>query len=262
VTIEDQIVALFANANPVPSLALLDPIEPLDMESLTDPSERSREMTEVQTLDSGDDVRRRSKKPGLLVAAIAAVVVALGIGVLVASPGPQIPATPLNRAAVFWVAMANGDRDTALAQLEPGATAVGGANTFGWAHTLEEQFDWYEVVGFRWAFDQCIETTEGEIECSASGRNDWSDALGVEPITGTFVMEIGPGGITEITEKDESFVRQWSPLVLEVFNDWVETNHPADAAVMWGEDDPDVSPEILDLFALNTERFVQAQSNG
>ena len=258
-TNEAQVAALFAKANPVPSLALLDPLEPVETDSLTSRSERSRQMTEVKTMDSGEDVRRRSNRPGVVVAAVAAVVVAIGIGVLVASPGPQIPATPVDHAAVFWVAMANGDRDTALAQLAPGASAEG-ANTFGRAHTLEGQFDWYEAVGFRWAFDQCIETAESEIECTVSGRNDWSDALGLEPITGTFVMEIGPSGITEVIDKDESFTSQWLPLAFDVFADWVETNHPADAAVMWTDDD--VSPEVLELFALNTERFVQAQSNG
>ena len=37
--------------------------------------------------------------------------------------------------------------------------------------------------------------------------------------------------------------------------------HPDDAEVMWGSDE-DVNPEILALFATNTERFVADQQAG
>ena len=40
-TIEDQIAALFANANPVPSLDVFDPVEPLDIDRLERRPERS-----------------------------------------------------------------------------------------------------------------------------------------------------------------------------------------------------------------------------
>jgi hypothetical protein len=253
---EDQVAVLFAKANPVLSLDLLDPVEPVNLEHLEDRSERSRDMTELKTKGSGGEVRRWSQRPGLLVAAIAAAVLAIGIGVFMTSQGPQIAATPVDRATAFWVAMAAGDRETAIAQMATGATAVGRANTFGRAHTLQGQFDWYESVGFHWAIDECIETAEGEIECTVFGRNAWSDALGVEPVIGTFVMEVGEDGITEIAEKDESFTSQWLPLAFDVFAIWVWANHPADAAVMFT--DGDVNPEILDLYEINTERFVEA----
>ncbi len=48
-TFEDQVVALFAKANPVPSLDLLDVVEPLDMGHLADLPERSSAVTEAST---------------------------------------------------------------------------------------------------------------------------------------------------------------------------------------------------------------------
>ncbi len=54
-TNEDQIVALFAKANPVPSLDVFDPVEPLDMDRLEKRAERSRGMTDTKT----DQVRLR-----------------------------------------------------------------------------------------------------------------------------------------------------------------------------------------------------------
>jgi hypothetical protein len=257
---DDQVAALFARANPVHSLDLLDPVEPVDIDSLRDRSERSREMTEVKTPESGGEVRRRGQRPGLLVAAAVAVVLAIGLGVFLASRGPQIPATPVAHATAFWTAMSSGDRDTVLALMAPGVTEPGGANTFGRAHTLWGQFDWYEAVGFRWALDQCLETAEGDIECMVSGRNAWSDALRIEPVHGTFIMEVGEDGITAIDDKQDSFASRWSPLVFERFFTWVEVNYPADAAVMWA--DVDVTPEILELFEINTQRFVEAQTGG
>ena len=48
-TKEDQIVALFASANPVPSLDVFDAVEPLDIDRLEKRSERSSAMTDTKT---------------------------------------------------------------------------------------------------------------------------------------------------------------------------------------------------------------------
>jgi hypothetical protein len=49
VTNEERIAALFAEANPVRSLDMLDPLEPLDIDPLESRSERSSVMTDVKT---------------------------------------------------------------------------------------------------------------------------------------------------------------------------------------------------------------------
>jgi hypothetical protein len=81
VTNEDQIAALFAKANPVPSLDLLDPVEGLDMEHLAHLSARSSEMTNVKTDQMKPEGRGRW--PRLAVAVAIAVIAVVAIGILV-----------------------------------------------------------------------------------------------------------------------------------------------------------------------------------
>ena len=76
-TNEDQIVALFAKANPVPSLGVFDPVEPLDMDRLEKRAERSRGMTDTKTDQvslRGPD-RWRRLAPVLLIPVIVLVAV-------------------------------------------------------------------------------------------------------------------------------------------------------------------------------------------
>ena len=176
---------------------------------------------------------------------------------------PPVPETTtvassakVEHAIAFWEALAAGDRQAALALVD----STGLKNPpFGRAFTLEGQFDWYEAVGWKWTLEECGRARTATVECTAAGRNAWSDALGVDPVAGTFVVRFGTDGITYVTEKHESFFSKWHPLVFEIFADWVVANHPDDADVMF--DLVDVNPEILDLYAVNTRRFVDAQED-
>lgn len=196
----------------------------------------------------------RSRGPSVAVA-IAAVVIAIGIGAMVATRGSQTT-SQLDRATDFWVAVSAGDREAALSYLDPLAAQSGDANLFGRASTLEANFDWYEAVGWEWTLDQCVEVDGGGIECTVTTRNDWSDAIGLEPIVSVHQVEVGDTGITAIIDKDENFRSQWIPRSFEVFANWVETHHPEDVLIMFGPDD--LNPQILDLYEINTERFVEA----
>lgn len=214
-------------------------------------------MTEEITIDDGGKQVRRGRGRGLLVTAtVAAIVIVIGIGGFTASRGPRVATSPLDLAKAFWVAVSDGDRETAIGLLDPEQVENGVLNLFGRAHTIEGQLDWYEAVGFRWALDQCVQTAEGVTECTVSGRNAWSEAIGLEPVPGTFAMEIGESAIRDIREQRESFRSQWLPQVHDVFNRWVETHYPADAPIMWN--DSDITPEGLELFEINTARFVEA----
>ena len=46
---------------------------------------------------------------------------------------------------------------------------------------------------------------------------------------------------------------------LDEFNRWVTEMYPDDAAAMWNG--PEMSPEIMGLFEVNTARFVDAHQN-
>lgn len=78
-TNEDQIVALFAKANPVPSLDLLDPVEPLDTQRLAHLSERNSAMTDVKTDEINPEGPGRRPRLGLVLAMAVIAVVAVGI---------------------------------------------------------------------------------------------------------------------------------------------------------------------------------------
>jgi hypothetical protein len=171
-----------------------------------------------------------------------------------ATPGPA------ERATDFWGAVSSGNRDGAVAQVDPSGLTSRGVSTFGRAHTLQGQFDWYEAVGWEWTLDQCVEAANGSAVCTATARNRWSEALGIDPVEGKFEMEIGEAGIIAITDQGLGFGRTWGELVFGVFADWVSANHPEDASVMF-DFDTDVNPDILDLYRVNTERFIRAHTD-
>ena len=201
-----------------------------------------------------ESVQNRGRGP-VVATVVAAVVIAIGIGAVFATRGPQA-ASPLDRATEFWMAVSAGDREAAVLHLDPNAARSGEANLFGRASTLETNFDWYEAVGWQWTLDQCVEVEGGDIECTVTTRNDWSDAIGLEPIVSVQHMEVGDTGITAIIDKDENFRSQWIPKSFEIFASWVEAHHPEDVPIMFGPDD--VNQQILDLYEINTERFVEA----
>ena len=80
------------------------------------------------------------------------------------------------------------------------------------------------------------------IRCTASASNTWTGALGVEPISGNFLVVFNDDGITNVIEELNSFRSQWTPQVFKVFANWVEANHPDDAAIMF-EADTDINQE-------------------
>lgn len=171
----------------------------------------------------------------------------------------EAAATPAEQAAHFWEAVAAGDVEAVSAVVDPEAFASGEANIFGRAGTLEGQFDWYEAVGWEWRFDGCTDADE-VVVCTATARNPWSDVLDVEPVTGTFEVEVGEAGITAITDRSGSFISQWSSQVFVAFGNWVLDHHPEDGDSMF-DFDADVNAAILDLYRVNTERFVEAHTS-
>jgi hypothetical protein len=76
---EEQVVALFAKANPLPHLDLLDPVEPLDVNHLDHLSRRSSEMVDIQDTERAE--KTRPIRPRLLPLVAAAVIVIVGLAV-------------------------------------------------------------------------------------------------------------------------------------------------------------------------------------
>ena len=78
-TIEDQIVALFASANPVPSLDVFDAVEPLDIDRLEGRPERSSAVTDTKTdkVMVEEPARWRRLAPVLAIPLVVVVALAL-----------------------------------------------------------------------------------------------------------------------------------------------------------------------------------------
>ncbi len=171
----------------------------------------------------------------------------------------EAAASPTDQATEFWEAVASGDVEAATAAVDPGALESGSVNLFGRAATLDAQFDWYEAVGWEWALDECVESEDGSPVCTVTATNSWSDALGVEPVGGTYQIEVSETGITGIEDVGAPFIERWSPRAFEVFANWVVDNHPDDADVMF-DFSVSTNDEILELYRVNSERFVEAQS--
>jgi hypothetical protein len=225
-TIEDQVVALFAKANPVPSLDLLDPIEPLDIDYLTDRSERSRDMSEVKTIEPREEARRTRWAPVLVAAlvAVAAVAVLLSRGVF-----DTQPATPIEVVDAYYEAVNERDFETVAGLFPPGTE-----RSF-----IEEQVnleDWElgAALGWHYVPQDCQEVSQGDggvqVECAYTATTDLTRVLGLEPQTGQVTLLIEDGHIQGLTETTVSEGDTFE--VLQTFHDWVAENHPDDVDTM------------------------------
>lgn len=162
-------------------------------------------------------------------------------------------------ATAFWQALAAGDKEQALSLVDPVERDSPAVPPHGRAFTLEGQFDWYDAVGWEWQLSTCEAETGAAPTCTVSASNAWSEALGIEPIAGRFRVSFSDDGIIRVTDTSGSFSSRWSQQAFEPFASWVQENHPDDAEVMF-DFDTDVNDEILDLYEINTTRFVESQT--
>lgn len=216
---------------------------------------------------------RRADRSAVLVTVAVALVAIVALVLAIGSGGSSqvidvaderddatVVAGRVGVAEAFWEAVAAGERETALGYVDPAEVDSGFLALHGRAFTLDDQFDWYEVVGWRWRLGECTTSNAGPdtVECTISARNAWSDSLGLEPITGSYSLRFSEAGIVELRNPLGEFAGQWNADVFGVFEDWVRENHPADADIMFNFS-VDVNDEILRLYELNTARFVDAQ---
>ncbi|MEM7274388.1 MAG: hypothetical protein AAF547_14990, partial [Actinomycetota bacterium] len=117
------------------------------------------------------------------------------------------------------------------------------------------------VVGWRWDFEACTATDSELIaQCTATARNAWSDARGVEPVPGTFLVEVTENGVVGIIDNFDAFGMAWSDQSFGPFVEFVVDNDMDDAETMFGTPG-DVTPEILGLYEQYTTAFVEAQQD-
>lgn len=251
---EDQVVALFAKANPVPSLSMLDPVEPVDVGHLIHRSERSSEMLDVKTAETPERVsRRRRFAPALVLGLITFATLAI----LVGRPGPL--ASPIDVANAHMEARANLDTERALSLFAGDATVR--EEGFG----LEEYSDlwaWYRSIGWEWEPDGCEQRSTSEngglVRCTYQFENDMSRALDHPPVTGEVNMLVSEGRITQLVSYLD--IRQFSD-VWEAFLTFVSENHPNDVDTMYvpGGTNPRLDADSRALWADYVREFTAAQ---
>ena len=249
---DDQVAAMFAKANPLPSLDLLDPVEPLDPGHLADRSERSRDMTELKTTPTLEGVKRRSRRlvPVLGVTVIAVVALA----VLMTRDGGV--ASPESLASAYMEARENLDAETAQALFAPDATVSDEGYDLSEMPAL---FDWYRALNWNWTRGECAEPSNppGEggtiVQCSTEFESDWTRALGHAPITADVQILVSEGAITTLTSAlDIEFEGVWG-----AFFTWIDANHPDDIDQMYDSVGPLLDDDSIALWEQYTDEFVE-----
>jgi hypothetical protein len=197
------------------------------------------------------------------------VVIAASCGGGDESDASEVTAAPsqdaVADATAFWEAVVAGDRATALAYIGPPPEGEEPERLFGRAHNMESQFDWYQAVGWRWTLEGCTADDAGPeyAECDVTAQNAWTEAMGLDPFPSTLVFRFDDDGhVREISggAGGDRFVDDWLARGWGPFRAWVEENYPEDLEVMTADDV--LSAEALELYEINTERFVTAQGDG
>ena len=235
--IEDQVAALFAKANPVPSLALLDPIGSMDLEHLEDRSGRSSGMTELKT---AEEQKAGPRRPTWLVPALVAtlaLLIAIPVYLSRQAPVADEP-SPEAIAIAYLEALAANDVDTLHELVAPTAINVDRNDQSG----ILAWRDAVEIVITRLG---CTEVeqygTDGAVvNCPWVYDSKWHQALGLEPSSMLQVFMIRDGKIQDQNEANSRISDL--DLLWTSFRSWVEENHPEDVATMYnteGEDPED-----------------------
>ncbi len=250
---DDQVVALFARANPVPSTALLDPIESVDIDSLRNRSERSRAMSEVETTSAKPEAvgRRSPLVPVLAVVAIA--VIALTV-LLTRDDGVASPESVAN---AYMEARENLDAEAAQALFAPDARVAEEGFDLSQIPAL---FAWYRASNWNWTPGECP-VSAGEVEamarCSYQFENDWTRGLGHAPVTGEIQIVVSDGQIVSLTSYLDTaqFGDVWEGFLI-----WIEQNHPDDFDQMYvpGGTAPLIDENSIALWEQYTDEFVAA----
>jgi hypothetical protein len=182
------------------------------------------------------------------------------------------PATPESVATGFLEAYGNHDQEQAAAYLADDAdvdglfAAVGTQLPGATVQDLRRVEDWLAAVGYEHRIDAC-EPRDADpaaprfFHCEVEYQSLRSAALGLGPYPASFDLTVSGG---EVTEASMTFgLEEFSVEVWEPFSQWVLTNHPEDAGVMYQDDSfsaARLTPASIRRWAENTQDYVDAQA--
>ena len=122
-----------------------------------------------------------------------------------------------------------------------------------------------QATGWRYMRPDCTATVPEPpitVTCTYTMQNAWSQAIGVEPFTGSsFEFVIADGQIQQVTHDFD--VSEFGPQVFDVFVAWLSDTYPDDVDVMLDSSSGNFSltPEALALFEQHTTEFVSSRNN-
>ncbi|MGH8948372.1 MAG: hypothetical protein ACRDXF_05880 [Acidimicrobiia bacterium] len=250
---DDQVVALFAKANPVPSLDLLDPIEPVSPGHPEDRSERSSKMSEVQTIQPTPQ-NRPGWTPALMLAGIA-VVALLGVVLVARNNTAEVADTPITIAKAFLEARNDHDAEAMMALLSP--DVVFEDALIDTVEDVPSVVELERITGGVYDLGTCAE--EGRagvpVRCPYRLENEITRVLGLVPGEGSaFEFMISDGLIVLVNNQEVGEPHGQAVLFSEVVP-WVESTNPEDALTI---DSDATSPEALELWEEYVPAFVEA----
>jgi hypothetical protein len=229
------VASLFAKANPVPSLALLDPIGSMDLEHLEDRSWRSSVMIELKTIEEQKAGPRRPRWLVPALVALLALVIAVPVYLSRQAPVADEPTSSEGLAIAYLEALTANDVDTLHQVVAPTATGVDRNDQSG-------ILAWQDAVGIVITRLGCTEVekygTDGAVvHCPWVYDSKWHQALGLEPSSMLQVFLIRDGQIQQVSETNSRAGDL--ALIWLSFRSWVEESHPEDVTTMYttGEED-------------------------
>ena len=254
---DDQVVAMFAEANPVRSLDLLDPIEPVSRGHLENRSERSSEMTDARTID----VTERRRWPGWAAIVVVVIISVVAVPTYLSRQSPVSQQfTPAETVVLDYLdALSANDVEVMHRLVSSEATDV------AWDDQTLSQ-DWQRATGIVITPQGCTERTgnrpEGTlVDCTNTYYSDWHHALGLEPSSQATAYLVRDGKIRQSYEGSNPEATADQDDVARVWNDfrtWVAGNHGADLPTMYDDVNggPRLTPESIALWEQYTNEFV------
>jgi hypothetical protein len=252
----EQIDRLIRQANPVPDLGAL---EPIDASVLDEQRRMDMQTHDRVVVDREPGPSRRNWIIGI--AAAAAVVVGALLVFQLRSDAPVAgqPRTAVQIATDYLAAVAARDPDGVASLVSAEALA-----DLGSMEALRAEFQWREASGFELLPGSCEEAnstpTEVFVECAYDYHGIRSAELGLGPYTGsTYMFTIRDQDIVVVRDlivyTSNGFAREvWEP-----FAEWVSQTYPDDLAVMYtpGYTDFQLTEESIALWEQRSREYVE-----
>jgi hypothetical protein len=254
----DQIDQMVRQANPVPDLTVL---EPVDASVLVFDQQRR---TEMQTHDRVEvDQEKEKSSRGFLVGIAAVVVIVVGVLVLVRPMDTPVAASPIAVATAFVEAYAAFDADKAASYLADGALAEFGGFD-GEVEDLRLGLSQGQAAGFKWLLDSCEAQDSSPsgtlVRCAYDYHGIRSDEIGLGPYSGSwFDITVLDGEIVSVSDHIQFMSNGFASEMWEPFADWVADTYPDDVAVMYTDSSqalPSITEESNQLWELRSREYV------